>query len=174
MKTRKLLLVPVVLALAVMACSTSNFNPLGNTGINIDSVGDGKIRMETNLSLDLIQTALETAASVDDQMIGLTLESHDGFIYVHADELEMDGVTGTDVSYHLELSSVNGDLAAEISNVQSGNGALDITHFESYNEQIAQILTDDNGLEDITNFESVSITPEGVSVVVIIEAYSGN
>ena len=98
-----------------------------------------------------------------------TLEPRNGYIYVHADVLEVDGVTGTDVSYHLQLSSSNGDLVAEITDVQSGNGALDSKYFESYNQQLSEILTDDNGLEDITNFESVSITPDGISVVVIID-----
>ena len=63
---------------------------------------------------------------------------------------------------------------AEITNVQSSNNVFDNSHFESYNEQISEILTDENGLEDITNFESVSVTPNGVSVVVIIETGINN
>ena len=59
MKNRKLLLVLVVLVLAILACSNFNF----------DNVGDGKIRMETNLSLDLIQAALEASANFD-QVVG--------------------------------------------------------------------------------------------------------
>jgi hypothetical protein len=158
MRKGKLLLALAALTLAILACSNFNFG----------SLSDGNLRVETNLSLDLIQTALESASGFD-QAVGLTLEPRDGYIYVQADELEVEGVTGTDVSYHLELSSSNGDLVAEITNVQSSNNALDSSHFESFNEQIAQMLTDENGLEDITNFESVSITPEGVSIVVIIE-----
>ncbi|MGD2026387.1 MAG: hypothetical protein PVI99_01110 [Anaerolineales bacterium] len=163
MKKGKLLLVLVVLALAILACSNFNF----------DRLGDGNLRVETNLSLDLIQTALETTANFD-QVVGLTLEPRNGYIYVHADVIEVQGVTGNDVSFHLELSSSEGDLIARITNVQAGNNAFDSNQFENYNEQIAEILTDQNGLEDITNFETVSVTPDGVSVVVIIETSSNN
>ena len=163
MKKVKLLLVFVVLALAILACSNFNF----------DRLGDGNLRLETNLSLDLIRTALETAANFD-QVIGLTLEPRNGYIYVHADVVEVQGVTGNDVSFHLELSSSDGDLIAKITNVQAGNNAFDSSQFESYNEQFAKILTDQNGLEDITNFDSVSVTPDGVSVTVIIETSTNN
>ncbi|MBN2045423.1 MAG: hypothetical protein JW757_10420 [Anaerolineales bacterium] len=171
MKKGKLLMALVALGLAILACS--NINPLGDSNINFNPLGDGSLKVETSLSLDLIQTALETAGNFD-QVVGLTLEPRNGYIYVHADQVEIQGVTGNDVSYHLELSSSQGDLIAKITNVQSGNNALDSSHFESYNEQIAEILTDENGLEDLTNFESVSITPDGVSVVVIIETGSSN
>ena len=163
MRKGKLLLTLVVLFFAMLACS--NFN--------IDSLSNGNLRVETNLSLDLIQTALETAGNFD-QAVGLSLEPRDGYIYVHADTLEYEGVTGTDVSYHLELSSSNGDLVAKITNVQSSNDAFDTSQFDSINEELAQMLADDNGVEDITNFESVSITPDGVSVVVTIETGSNN
>jgi hypothetical protein len=160
----------VVLAMAILGCSSfGNLNPLGDTGFDIDSLDGGNLRVETSLPLDLIQTTLETASNFG-QMTNLTLEPHNGYIYVNADEIEVEGITGTNVSYHLELSSQNGDLVAQITNVQSDNNALNSSHFESYNQQISEILTDENGLEDITNFESVSITPDGVTVVVIIEA----
>jgi len=163
MKKGKLLLVLVVLGLAILACSNFNF----------DSMSDGNLRVETNLSLDLIQAALEASANFG-QVVGLTLEPRNGYIFVKADVLEFQGITGNDVSFHLELSSSDGDLIAGITNVQSSNNAFDTSQFEILNQQIAQMLTDENGLEDITNFESVSITPEGVSVVVIIETGSSN
>lgn len=163
MKNRKLLLVLVVLVLAILACSNFNF----------DSMSDGNLRVETNLSLDLIQAALEASANFD-QVVGLTLEPRNGYIFVQADALEFQGTTGTNVSFHLELSSSNGDLIAAITNVQSSNDAFDTSQFETLNEQLGEMLTDENGLEDITNFESVSITPDGVSVVVIIETGSSN
>lgn len=163
MKKWKFLMVLVVLTLAILACSNFNF----------DRLSDGNLRVETNLSLDLIQTALETAANFD-QVVGLTLEPRNGYIYVHADVLEVQGITGNDVSFHLELSSSDGDLIAKIANLQAGNNAFDGSQFEKYNDQIAEILADQNGVEDITNFESVSVTPAGVSVVVIIETGSSN
>ena len=163
MANGKYYMVLIVLALAALACGTLNFNQLA----------EGQLRVETSLPLNLIQTALETAANFD-QLTGLTLVSRNGYVYVRADEIEMDGVTGKDVSFHLELSTENGDLKAEITNVQASNQSFDDSYFESFNEELAQILTDENGLEDITNFESVSITPDGISVVVIIDTNLSN
>jgi hypothetical protein len=163
MNKGKFLLVLVVLTFGALACGTLNFNQLA----------EGQLRVETSLPLNLIQTALETAANFD-QLIGLTLESRNGYIYVHADEIELEGVTGQDVSFHLELTAENGDLNAEITTVQASNESFDDSYFESFNEELAQILTDENGLEDITNFESVSITPDGISVVVIVDTNLSN
>jgi hypothetical protein len=163
MNKGKFLLVLVVLTFGALACGTLNFNQLA----------EGQLRVETSLPLNLIQTALETAANFD-QLTGLTLESRNGYIYVHADEIELEGVTGQDVSFHLELTAENGDLNAEITNVQASNESFDDSYFESFNEELAQILTDENGLEDITNFESVSITPDGISVVVIVDTNLSN
>lgn len=160
---QKLLVFVAVFAIVMVSCSFMNF----------DRGEDGNLRVETNLSLDLIQSAIELSAEFD-QMVGLALEPRDGYIYVHADTVEIQGVTAQDVSFHLELGAVDGQLTANITNVQINNSAFDTSKFEGYNQIVADSLGQISDMTDRATLESVDVTPDGVKMVWILNTSSGN
>ncbi len=100
------LLVMGFLALMLLSCGLFNFSR------NLD----GTFRVETNLSLNVIQTMIENTAQFSD-VVDMKLELRDGYIFVSAAQLDFQGVEARDVSFNLELGANNGQLTAAFTNV---------------------------------------------------------
>lgn len=160
---QKLLILTIVLAAVLISCSFLNFN----------RGDDGKLRVETTISLDLVKSALETAANFE-QIVGLQLEPRDGYIYVHADTVQIQGVTGTDVSFNLELGVSNGLLTAQIKDLQVNNNSFDTSQFDQFNQMIADNLSQFSEMTDRATLESVAVTTDGIKMVWILNTSTGN
>lgn len=160
---RKLIVLTIVLAMVMISCSFLNF----------ERGEDGNLRVETTISLDLVQTALETAANFE-QVVGLQLEPRDGYIYVHADTVQVQGVTGKDVSFHLVLGVENGILTAQVTDLQVNDNVFDTSQFDEYNQMIADSLSQFSEMTDRATLESVSVTTEGIKMVWILNPGTGN
>ncbi len=149
----KMVAVTGMVLLASLACSL----------INLGRNNDGTFTLETTLPLQVIQTTLETAANFTD-IEDLQLELRDGYIDVSAASVEYQGVIVRNVSFHLELYAVNGQLAAEITNARVNGEVFDDGLFEQVNAMIAQQLTDVSGQSDRAELVDVSISPDGVKM----------
>lgn len=160
---QKLVILTIVLAVVMISCSFVNFN----------RGEDGNLRVETTISLDLIRTALETSAEFE-QLVGLELEPRDGYIYVHADTVQIQGVTGQNVSFHLVLGASNGILTAQITDLQVNDNAFDTSQFDAYNQMIADNLSQFTEMTDRASLESVSVTSEGIKMVWILNTSSNS
>jgi len=163
MKKIRLILVSVVLAVAMISCGIFNF----------ERTEDGLLRVETTLPLQVITSTLESAVDLSN-FVNLQLELRDGYIYVQADSVEFQGITAKDVSFHIELMAVNGQLSARITNLDISGSLIDERVFESYNEMLAEQLAQASQQNDQAFLESVSISPDGVKLVWLINAGAGN
>lgn len=159
--TNKLISVGIVLVLLTISCSM----------FNIDRGEDGSLRVETNLTMDLIQSALGLATDLS-QVVNLQLEPRDGYIYAHADSFQMEGISGTNVSFHLELGVSNGVLTAKVTNVEANGFVIDSSLFEPYNQMIADRLAQVTEMTDRATLETVSVTPDGVKMVWLLNTSS--
>ena len=157
------LLVMGFLALMLLSCGLFNFS----------RNQDGTFRVETNLSLKMIQSIIENTAQFSD-VVDMKLELRDGYIFVSAAQLNFQGVEARDVSFHLELGTANGQLTAAFTNVQVGNNAFDNQSIASYNQALAEGLAQGSQQTEPARLESISVSPEGVKMVWQIDPSSGN
>ena len=153
MKRLRLLLVVLVLSLAGMACGLFSFS----------REGDGTFLVETTLPLQVIQGVLENAVDMT-QVVDLQLELQEGFIFVSAASVEIQGITARDVSFHLELFAVNGKLSARITNVKVSDNLFDEALFEQFNQMIADRLSAASQENERAELVDVSISPDGVKM----------
>ena len=161
--THKLVSIGILLVLLTISCSF----------LNVDRGDDGSLRVETTISMDLVKAALEQAAQFE-QLVNLQMEPRDGYVYVHADTVQIQGITGQDVSFHLELGHSNGTLTAKITNVQMNNNTIDSSMFEPYNQLIADQLNQVSEMTDRATLESASVTTDGIKMVWLLNTSSGN
>ncbi len=157
--TQKLVSIGIVLVLLTMSCSF----------FNIDRGDDGSLRVETTLTMDLIQSALGLTTELE-QVVNLQLEPRDGYIYAHADAFQLEGISGNNVSFHLELGASNGLLTAKITNVEANGLVIDSSLFEPYNQMVADQLNQFSEMTDRASLETVSVTPDGVKMVWLLNS----
>ncbi|MEJ2758266.1 MAG: hypothetical protein P8046_07265 [Anaerolineales bacterium] len=161
--THKLISIGMILVLLTISCSF----------LNVNRGDDGSLRVETNLTMDLIQSALGLATDLE-QVVNLRLEPRDGYIYAQADSFQMEGISGTNVSFHLELGASNGVLTAKITNVEANGIVIDSSLFEPYNQMIAERLGQVTEMTDRASLETVSVTPDGVKMVWLLNTSAEN
>lgn len=150
---RRLLMFAVVMLLVMNAC-------LFNVGRN----DDGTLRVETNLSAEIIRTTLLTAANLSNDT-NLDVQLMDGYVQVYSSQLEVQGVIVQDVTFRLQMSASNGQLQVQISDASYSGNAIDDADLVQYNDQIAQSLQAAAQQNDVATLDSVSVTPESVLMV---------
>lgn len=161
-KAKRIVLIGMM-AVILLACGMFNFS----------RNEDGTFRVETNLTLEMIQSVI---ANMDEMsnFVNLQMELRDGYIFLQADSVEYQGITARDVSFHVELSAENGQLAASITNVVVSGNEFDDSFFESINQILAQRLAESVQQDQRAQLESVSISPSGVLLVWRIDPSFGN
>ncbi|MFN2145564.1 MAG: hypothetical protein ACK2T7_09435 [Anaerolineales bacterium] len=155
-KSQKIILILAVVLL-VMACSTFGFSRDEN----------GKLLVETNLSLDLIRRAIESAVDFT-QVSDLQIELQEGYLLVTAATVEVGGATFRDVSFHLELFVVNGRLSARLTRVSVVGEEIDEQFYAPFNQLIAEKLAETQGqmeMMDRAELVEAQVTTEGVTLV---------
>jgi hypothetical protein len=151
-KTR-LLLFGIVMLLVMNAC-------LFNLGRN----DDGTLRVETNLSGELLRTTLLATANLSEDT-NVQVELMDGYVQVYSSQLFVQGQMVNDVSFQLYMSAVNGQLQVNISNASYDGNAIPDEDLAEYNQQIADSLQAAAQQNDVATLDSVSISPDGVVMV---------
>lgn len=149
----RLLVFGIVMLLVVNAC-------LFNVGRN----DDGTLRVETDLSAALIRTTLLATANLAEDT-NLNVELMDGYIQITSDELTVQGVTVTDVSFRLDMSAVDGQLNVTVSDLSYSGNTLSDDQVQQYNDQIASALQEAAQSNDVATLDSVSITTDKVVMV---------
>lgn len=149
----RLLAFGLVMLLAINAC-------LFNVGRN----DDGTLRVETNLSAEMIRTTLLTTANLPGDT-AVIVELKDGYIQVYSDQLYVQGAIVKDVSFRLDMQANNGQLEARISEASYSGNKIDTAQLEEYNSAISQSLQAAGQQNDRATLDSVSITPESVLMV---------
>jgi hypothetical protein len=152
------LLVIGFMAVVLLSCGLFNFS----------RNEDGSYQVETNLSLQIIQAAIENAAEFSN-IVDMQMELRDGYIFVSAAQMEFQGIQARDVSFHLEMGSNDGQLTAAITNLQISNNSFDNAAIEPYNQMLAERLAQATQQTEQARLESVSISPDGVKMVWLID-----
>ena len=154
----RLIVFGLVMLLAINAC-------LFNVGRN----DDGTLRVETNLTAEMIRTTLLTTANLPGDTT-VQVELMDGYIQVYSDQLFVEGTIVKDVSFRLDMQVNNGLLDARISEASYSGNKIDDAQLAEYNQQISQSLQSAAQQNDRATLDSVSITPESVLMVWRVDA----
>jgi hypothetical protein len=131
---------------------------------NLGRNEDGTYRVETTLPLSVIESAIKTSSELTN-VLNLEMELREGYIYLHADSIQIEGTEATDVTMHLRLSAVNGKLSARMTNVEVSGLPVDESLFKEANEMLAQQLEEASQQAGKASLEDVSISPDGVHMV---------
>jgi hypothetical protein len=151
------------IAVTILACSTLSFSR--DEG--------GKLLVETNLPLTLVENTIENMAELS-QLEGLQMELREGYIFVSAVSINFEGFTFQDISFHLELSVVNQQLVVEITNVDVAGSGLDDYLFTTVNQMIAERLAQSQEQMERAELVDVSVSPDGIKLVWRVDSSVGN
>lgn len=166
MKTSHKLIFFLATAVVLLACSTF--------GLSRDE--GGKLMLETNLPLSLVETTIENAVDAS-QVADLDVELRDGYVFVHAGAVNFGGLSFSNVSFHLELFVIEGRLSAEMTNVTVSGTAIDEVIYAPVNQMIEDKLTESQGqMEMMSRAELVDarVNVEGITLVWRVTSGDGN
>ncbi len=143
----------VLLALFVSACNR-----------NISRNDDGSLTVETTISQQELQEVI--SSSIADPLItNLTVSLQQGYVSVSADRQRLNDASKTDtLSFRLDLSVSNGQLTASITGAQVDGTAIEQNRVDNWNQTIANRLSNFVERRKNTTLQSVSITPEAVTM----------
>lgn len=143
----------VLLALFVSACNR-----------NISRNDDGSLTVETTISQQELQEVI--SSSIADPLItNLTVSLQQGYVSVSADRQRLNDASKTDtLSFRLDLSVSNGQLTASITDAQVDGTAIEQNRVDNWNQTIANRLSNFVERRKNTTLQSVSITPEAVTM----------
>jgi uncharacterized membrane protein len=163
MKKIRLVFMIGVLGLFILSCSL----------FSMQRTADGALRVETNLPLQVITNILSSASEMTN-VVNMQVELRDGYIYVHADSVQFQNQIATNVSFHIELTEINGLLAAQITNLDMSGNMIDESAIESYNQMLTEELTKAGQQVDQAKLENVSVSPDGIKMVWLLGANGSN
>lgn len=163
MKKSTMLLLIGVLVILTLSCSL----------FSLQRSEEGALTMETNLSLQVITNILESAVDLSN-FVNLQLELRDGYVFVQADSVQFQGIAASNVTFHIELLAVNGRLAGQITNLNVSGNLINESMLENYNQILSERLVQASQQSERAVLQSVSVSPEGVKMVWLIDPQTGN
>jgi hypothetical protein len=151
LRTSSILL--VMLAILTSACKA-----------NISRNDDGTFTVETTITQQELQEVI--SSSIADPLItNVTASLQQGYISVSADHQRLNDASKTDtLSFRLDLSANNGQLAASITDAQIDGLAIEQNRVDNWNQTIANRLSNFGEKRENAILQSVSITPEIVTM----------
>jgi hypothetical protein len=150
-KTTPVLL--IVMALLTGACKA-----------NISRNDDGSLTLETSITQQELQEVI--SSSITDplvQEINVSLQT--GYVSVTGTRQRLNDASKTDtLGFRLDLSVNNGQLIASVSDAQIDNTPIDQARVDNWNQTIANRLSNFGGGRANATLQSVSITPQIVTL----------
>ncbi len=163
MKRLSRLLVLITLSVVMLSCGL----------LNLSRNADGTYRIETTLSLQIIQATIENASDFSN-IVDMNLELRDGYVYVSAAQIEYQGITARDASFHIELGTNNGQISTAITNVQVSNNTFTDEDIQPYNQLLTEQLNQAAQQSEQARLESISVSPDGIKMVWLIDPSINN
>jgi len=160
MKTNKMIGLAGWLLVAVVALSACT--------IHIDRNGDGSLRAETSMSAESIQKEIAWAIR-DHKVKELSVDLKDGYVQVTGVKEMPVGDHTDELSFKMTLGVQDGHLTATISDAEFNQNPIDGERVAEWNERVAQNLEKKGQNHPNSTLESVSVTPDGVTMVWRIE-----
>lgn len=143
----------VMLALLTSACKA-----------NIERNDDGSLAVETTITQQELQEAI-SAAIADPLITNVTVTLQTGYVSVSADHQRLNDASKTDtLSFRLDLSVNNGQLIASVTDAQIDGNAIEQNRVDNWNQTIANRLSNFGKRSEKTTLQSISITPEIVTM----------
>jgi hypothetical protein len=95
----------------------------------------------------------------------VTVSLQQGYVSVSADHQRLNDASKTDtLSFRLDLSVSNGQLIASVTDAQIDGVALEQNRVDNWNQTIANRLSNFGKRSEKTTLQSVSITPEIITM----------
>ncbi len=131
---------------------------------NISRNGDGSATVETSITQQELQEVI--SSSIADPLVQeLTVSLQTGYVSVTGTRQRLNDASKTDtLGFRLDLSVSNGQLIASVSDAQIDGIAIDQARVDNWNQTIANRLSNFGGGQRNATLQSVSITPEIVTL----------
>ena len=150
-KTTPVLL--IVLVLFTSACKA-----------NVSRNDDGSFAVETTISQQELQEVISSSIA-DPLVTNVTASLQQGYISVSADHQRLNDASKTDtLSFRLDLSVNDSQLTVSITDAQIDGVAIEQNRVDNWNQTIANRLSNFGERRENAALQSVSITPEVVTM----------
>ncbi|NWF64422.1 MAG: hypothetical protein HXY38_08965 [Chloroflexi bacterium] len=157
MKINTLVLIASVAIFALGACKA-----------NITQNDDGAVTVETSVTQAQLQEVISSAIA-DPLIQDLTASLQNGYVSVTGTRQRLNDPDKTDtISFRLDLGVSNGKLTASISDAQIDGQSIEQNRVDNWNQTIANRLSNVGGNRGSATLQSVSITPEQISLIWLI------
>ena len=132
---------------------------------NISRNDDGSFTVETTISQQELQEVI-TASIADPLIQELTASLQSGYVLVTGTRQRLNDASKTDtLSFRLDLGVSNGQLTSSITNAQIDGTAIEQNRVDLWNQTIANRLAILGQKNEKSTLQTVSITPDHVSMV---------
>ena len=155
--SEKLSFLAVIVLLSLSACKA-----------NISRNDDGTATVETAITQAQLQEVI--SSSIADPLIqSLTVSLQPGYVSVTGERQRLNDASKTDImSFRLDLGVSNGELTASVSDAQIDGVAIEQNRVDNWNQTIANRLSLIDDKTGKATLQSVSITPEQVTMTWLV------
>jgi hypothetical protein len=152
--TQKILAVLLTLSLFVLSACRAN----------ISRNSDGSLTAETSITQQELQDVI--SASIADPLVkNVTISLQSGYVLVSGERQRLNDASKSDtLSFRLDLTANNGQLTSSISNALLDGKPLEQNRVDNWNQTIANRLSKLGQKNQNNTLQSVSITPQAVTM----------
>jgi hypothetical protein len=136
--------------------------------IGVDRNPDGSLKVEVSLPEATIQDEIDQGLN-DPLIQDLSADLREGYIFVTADRKRVQGDVVDQLTFRLDLGAQDGNLTAEISDVQVNGKPTDAAYADVWNERLANRLENAGRRNPDATLQSVTISGDAVEFVWRIE-----
>ena len=131
---------------------------------NIARNDDGSLAVETTITQQELQEVITT--SIADPLVkNVTVSLQTGYVLVSGEHQRLNDANKTDsLTFRLDLSVINGQLAAKVSNAQIDGVSIEQNRVDNWNQTIANRLSNFGKKTGKATLQTINITPESVTM----------
>ncbi len=135
---------------------------------NVSRNDDGSVTVETSVTQEQLQEVI--SSSIADPLVQeLTVSLQNGYVSVTGVRQRLNDTSKTDaMSFRLDLGVSNGELTASVSDAQIDGIAIEQNRVDNWNQTIANRLAMIGGGNRNATLQSVSVTPEQVTMIWLV------
>ncbi|CAG0953181.1 hypothetical protein ANAEL_00182 [Anaerolineales bacterium] len=131
---------------------------------NITRNGDGSLVVTTSITQQELQEDI-TSSIADPLVKNVTVSLQTGYVLVSGERQRLNDASKTDsLTFRLDLSVSNGQLVASVTDAKLDNIAIEQNRVDHWNQTIANRLSNIGGRSENSTLQSISITPESVTM----------
>ena len=131
---------------------------------NVSRNNDGSFTVETTITQQELQDAISTAIA-DPLVKELKASLQSGYVLVTGTRQRLNNASKADtLGFRLDLGVSNGQLTAAISNAQIDGVAVEQNRVDNWNQTLANRLSNIGKAKENATLQSVSITPDIVTM----------